>query len=273
MNDPRRSNFERCALTSGLLSAQQLDEARLALRNGDSGQELATPTDRDLSERVVEMGLLNAWQVKHLLNGQTKFTLGSYRLIDGLGQGGMGHVFKAEDTILKRVVAIKVLPRDKSTPEAIANFTREIQALSRLNHPKLVRAVDAGNDRNVNFLVTEYVPGSDLRKLVRRNGPLRMEAAANIISQVAEGLHHAHQQGIVHRDVKPGNVLVTPQGDAKLSDLGLAGPMYSSKADRTPATARSSAPPITSRPTISCLPGTRCRPGTSTRWAARSTMR
>ena len=180
------------------------------------------------------MGLLNAWQAKQLLDGRTKFTLGSYRIIDSLGQGGMGHVFKAEDPILKRVVAIKVLPRDKSTPEAIANFTREIQALSSLSHPKLVRAVDAGNDGNVNFLVTEYVPGSDLRKLVRRNGPLSMEAAANIISQVAEGLHHAHQQGIVHRDVKPGNVLVTPEGDAKLSDLGLAGPMYSSNADQDP---------------------------------------
>ncbi len=180
------------------------------------------------------MGLLNAWQAKQLLDGRTKFTLGPYRIIDSLGQGGMGHVFKAEDPILKRVVAIKVLPRDKSTPEAIANFTREIQALSSLNHPKLVRAVDAGNDGNVNFLVTEYVPGSDLRKLVRRNGPLSMEAAANIISQVAEGLQHAHQQGIVHRDVKPGNVLVTPEGDAKLSDLGLAGPMYSSNADQDP---------------------------------------
>ena len=97
-----------------------------------------------------------------------------------------------------------------------------------------MRAVDAGKDGNVNFLVTEYVPGSDLRKLVRRNGPLSMEAAANIISQVAEGLHHAHQQSIVHRDVKPGNVLVTPEGDAKLSDLGLAGPMYSSNADQDP---------------------------------------
>ena len=180
------------------------------------------------------MGLLNAWQAKQLLDGRTKFTLGPYRIIDSIGQGGMGHVFKAEDPILKRVVAIKVLPRDKSTPEAIANFTREIQALGSLNHPKLVRAVDAGKDGNVNFLVTEYVPGSDLRKLVRRSGPLSMEAAANIISQVAEGLQHAHQQGIVHRDVKPGNVLVTPEGDAKLSDLGLAGPMYSSNADQDP---------------------------------------
>ena len=198
------------------------------------GQAAAAPTDQELSEKIVELGLLNAWQAKQLLDGRTKFTLGPYRIIDSLGQGGMGHVFKAEDPILKRVVAIKVLPRDKSTPEAIANFTREIQALSSLNHPKLVRAVDAGNDGNVNFLVTEYVPGSDLRKLVRRSGPLSMEAAANIISQVAEGLHHAHQQGIVHRDVKPGNVLVTPEGDAKLSDLGLAGPMYSSNADQDP---------------------------------------
>ncbi len=240
MNDTRHLNFEECALTSGLLSAQQLEKARLALRNGGQqvplvdGPAVAAPTDQELSEKVVELGLLNAWQAKQLLDGRTKFTLGSYRIIDSLGQGGMGHVFKAEDRILKRVVAIKVLPRDKSTPEAIANFTREIQALSSLNHPKLVRAVDAGNDGKVNFLVTEYVPGADLRKLVRRNGPLNMEAAANIISQVAEGLHHAHQVGIVHRDVKPGNVLVTPEGDAKLSDLGLAGPMYSSNADQDP---------------------------------------
>jgi len=217
-----------------LLSAQQLEEARLALRDGGNGPAPAAYTDKALSEKIVELGLLNAWQAKQLLDGRTKFTLGAYRIIDSLGQGGMGHVFKAEDPILKRVVAIKVLPRDRSTPEAIANFTREIRALGSLNHPKLVRAVDAGKDGNVNFLVTEYVPGSDLRKLVRRNGPLSMGAAANIISQVAEGLHYAHQQGIVHRDVKPGNVLVTPEGDAKLSDLGLAGPMYSSNSDEDP---------------------------------------
>ena len=234
MNDIRRLNFEKCALTSGLLTAQQLDEARLALRNGAGGQAAAAPTEQELAEKIVALGFLNAWQVKQLLDGRTKFNLGPYRIVDSLGQGGMGHVFKAEDPILKRVVAIKVLPRDKLTPEAIANFTREIQALSSLNHPKLVRAVDAGNDGNVNYLVTEYVPGSDLRKLVRRSGALSMEAAANIISQVAEGLQHAHQQGIVHRDVKPGNVLVTPEGDAKLSDLGLAGPMYSSNADQDP---------------------------------------
>ena len=86
-------------------------------------------------------------------------------------------------------------------------------------------ALDAGQDGNVYYLVTEYVPGTDLRKLVRDDGPLSMSAAASIISQVAEGLEYAHCQGIVHRDVKPGNVLVSPDGEAKLSDLGLAGPL------------------------------------------------
>ncbi len=236
MTNVRRSNFEKCALASGLLNASQLDEARIALRAhaGESVvSEASDPdsSDPNLSERLVQMGLLNAWQAKQLLDGRTRFTLGPYRIVDSLGQGGMGHVYKAEDQVLRRPVAIKVLPREKSTPEAIANFNRESQALGSLNHPRLVKAIDAGYDGNVYYLVVEYVPGCDLRKLVRRDGPLSLALAASIISQVAEGLHHAHQRGIVHRDVKPGNVLVTPEGEAKLSDLGLAGSMYATADD------------------------------------------
>jgi serine/threonine protein kinase len=137
----------------------------------------------------------------------------------------MGQVFKAQDSETGRIVAVKVLPRDKSTPEAIENFTREIRTLASLDHPRLVAALNGGRDGKVHFLVTEYVPGTDLRKLVRREGPLGMTVAANIIYQVAEGLEYAHGQGMIHRDVKPGNVLVTPEGEAKLSDLGLAGPL------------------------------------------------
>ncbi len=96
---------------------------------------------------------------------------------------------------------------------------------ARLDHENLVRAYDAGEDGNVYYLVTEYVPGSDLRKLVRSHGPLEMTDAASVIAQIACGLQHAHEQGLVHRDVKPGNILVTPEGRAKLSDLGLAGPL------------------------------------------------
>ena len=222
-----RSAFEQCALASGLVREEDLDEARATVRwsEGDQPDPHAAPSDRQIADRLVEMGRINTWQARQLLEGRTKFNLGPYWIIDSLGQGGMGQVFKAEHSILGRVVAVKVLPKAKSTPEAIANFNREIRALASLDHPRLVRALDAGHDGNVYYLVTEYVPGSDLRKLVRRHGPLSMEASASIVSQVAEGLAHAHAQGLIHRDVKPGNVLVTPEGEAKLSDLGLAGPL------------------------------------------------
>ena len=219
--------FEQCALASGLLTQQELDEARAGIRwsDGDEPDASAPPSDEQLANRLVETHRLNAWQAKQLLDGRTKFNLGPYRIVDSIGQGGMGQVFKAEHEKFGRVVAVKVLPRDKSTPEAVANFTREIRALASLDHPKLVSALDAGEDGNVHYLVTEYVPGTDLRKLVRRDGPLAMSVAVSIISQVAEGLEYAHAQGIIHRDVKPGNVLVSPEGESKLSDLGLAGPI------------------------------------------------
>jgi eukaryotic-like serine/threonine-protein kinase len=222
--------FERCALASGLLTQEQINAARAGVRwsTGDEPDPDAPPTDRQLADRLVEIGLLNVWQAKQLLDGRTKFNLGPYLIIDSIGQGGMGQVFKGQRGPAGRVVAIKVLPLHKSTPEAVNNFTREIRALASLDHPKLVAALDAGEDGNVHYLVTEYVPGTDLRKLVRQGGPLGISAAASIISQVAEGLEYAHTQGIVHRDVTPGNVLVSPEGEAKLSDLGLAGSLDSS---------------------------------------------
>jgi serine/threonine protein kinase len=230
MSNHERSAFEQCALASGLLSQQQLDEARSSVRwsEGDEPDPSAPPSDRQLADRLVEMRLLNAWQAKQLLDGRTKFNLGPYSIIDSIGQGGVGQVFKARHGKMGRTVAVKVLPRDKSTPQAVANFTREIRALFRLNHPRLVAALDAGQDGNVYYLVTEYVPGMDLRKLIRQQGPLDVPTAASIISQVAEGLEYAHAQGIIHRDVKPGNVLVSPDGEAKLSDLGFASPLDSS---------------------------------------------
>jgi eukaryotic-like serine/threonine-protein kinase len=227
VNNVGRSIFEQCALASGLLTQKQLDEARAGIRwsEGDEPDANAPASDRQLADRLVEIGLLNVWQAKQLLDGRTKFNLGPYQIIDSIGQGGMGQVFKAQREKEGRVFAVKVLPRDRSTPETIANFTREIRALASLNHPKLVMAVDAGEDGSVHYLVTEYVAGADLRKLIRQQGPLSLSAAASIISQVAEGLEYAHAQGIVHRDVTPGNILVSTDGQAKLSDLGLAGPL------------------------------------------------
>jgi serine/threonine protein kinase len=134
----------------------------------------------------------------------------------------MGQVFKGVHDVMGRQCAVKVLPLDKLTTESRASFIHEIRVQAELDSPYVVRAYDAGRDGKVHYLVTEYVPGTDLRKMVRRSGPLSMADAASIVSQVAIGLQHAHELGIVHRDVKPGNILVTPQGHAKISDIGLA---------------------------------------------------
>ncbi|HZZ71302.1 MAG TPA: serine/threonine-protein kinase [Pirellulales bacterium] len=209
-------------MRSGLVAQETLDEA-LALLEPLPGEDLA---DGQVAAKLVEMGCLNQWQAEQLLVGRTKFTLKDYHIIDSIGQGGMGQVFKAEHPIMGRIVAIKVLPHDKCTPEAINSFMREIRAQAQLDHENLVRAFDAGREGVVHYLVTEFVPGADLRRCVRKNGPLTMAQAATVISQAARGLLHAHQRGLIHRDVKPGNLLVTPEGRTKVSDLGLVASLF-----------------------------------------------
>ncbi len=178
--------------------------------------------EKIVAQRLVEMNVISAYQADQLLTGRTKLNLGPYIITDWIGQGGMGQVFKAVHEMLGRESAVKVLPLHKTTPEAIENFRREIRTQAKLDHPNLVRAFDAGEDGNVHYLVVEYIPGTDLRRLVRSKGKLSVQQAANIIKQSAEGLAHAHERGLIHRDIKPGNILVTPDGVSKLSDLGLA---------------------------------------------------
>jgi serine/threonine protein kinase len=236
-----RSTFAKNALASGLVTAPDLDDALTRLRNGASPAPGAPqlpeaiadgqPNDEQLADQLVAMGRLNRYQAAQLLSGFTKLTLGPYRIVDSIGQGGMGQVFRAEHSLMGRTVAVKVLPKNKSTPDAIASFTREIRAQAALDHENLVRALDAGHDGNVYFLVCEYVPGADLRRYVRDRGPLGMAEAATIISQAARGLQHAHQNGLIHRDVKPANLLVTPEGLTKVSDLGLVGSLSASDDD------------------------------------------
>ncbi len=228
MSEQPRLNFEQCATLSGLLSAEQLSELAEAVRARSGGELPEDPRVRGelLGEEAVARGWLNPWQVKQLLEGRTKFTLGAYRVVDGLGRGGGGQVFKGVHELLGREVALKVLPRDRATPERIERFLREIRTLAALDHPNLVRALDAGWDGGVYYLVLEYVPGLDLRRFVQASGPLGENQAATIIAQIALALDYAHRRGLVHRDVKPGNVLVTPEGWAKLSDLGFASSLF-----------------------------------------------
>lgn len=220
------ARFGQSAMQSGLVSEAQLELAEQQLKS--TGVAIS---EEALSLELVRTNVVTEYQAEQLRGGRTKFTLGDYVITDWLGQGGMGQVFKAEHKMMGRQVAIKVLPQERSTPDSIASFTREIRTQAQLDHPRLVRAFDAGQDGNVYFLVTEFVAGTDLRRLVRLEGRLTMVQAASIISQVALGLEHAHAQGLIHRDIKPGNILVTPTGEAKLSDLGLAGFLHEGEDD------------------------------------------
>ena len=224
MSASSRSMFVKYALLSGLVSQEQLDAAQAAVRQaaGAAGP-LVEVGDGELASELIDKGILTPYQVEKIKEGRTKFNLGPYIITDFIGQGGMGQVFKAVHQVLGRESAVKVLPLSKSTPDSINNFTRETRTQAQLDNPNLVRAFDAGRDGDVHYLVTEYVPGTDLRRLVRSLGPLTQQQAASVILQAARGLDYAHKRGLIHRDVKPGNILVTPEGVAKVSDLGLAG--------------------------------------------------
>lgn len=205
--------FSQAAVRSGLVTQARLDRAAEIVGRDDAVAIAAV---------LVKSGVITQYQSDQLAAGRTKLNLGPYLITDWIGQGGMGQVFKAVHSVMGRVCAVKVLPLEKSTASSRDSFIREIRLQAELDHPCVVRAYDAGQDGSVHYLVTEYVPGTDLRHLVRNGQPLSPSRAASIIVQVARGLHYAHQIGLVHRDIKPGNILVTPDGTAKLSDIGLA---------------------------------------------------
>ena len=155
------------------------------------------------------------------------FALGNYTLLELLGTGGMGQVFKAEHRPMKRIVALKLLsPHLVRSPAAQARFRREISAMARLSSPYIVTAFDGGEAVGCQYLAMEYVPGQSLADRVRQSGPLSIDRALDCLIQAARGLEHAHEAGIIHRDVKPSNLLLHSDGAAdrvKLLDLGLAG--------------------------------------------------
>ncbi|MEM9588367.1 MAG: serine/threonine-protein kinase, partial [Planctomycetota bacterium] len=210
--NPPTIAFRDAALKSGLVTQRQWDRA----------VELAGDSEESIASKLTASGILTPYQAQQLRSGRTKLTLGPYLITDWIGQGGMGQVFKGVHKVMGRECAVKVLPLEKSTSESRESFRREIRLQAGLDCPYLVRAFDAGRDSSVHYLITEYVPGTDLRRLIRNRGALPMHEAATIISQAALGLQYAHDLGLVHRDVKPGNLLVTPDGHCKVSDVGLA---------------------------------------------------
>jgi serine/threonine protein kinase len=149
--------------------------------------------------------------------------LGNYRILDKLGEGGMGMVLKAEHTRMERLVALKVLSSKViKEPDALARFHREVKAAARLSHPNIVTAHDADEAKGTHFLVMEYVDGVDLASQVQQHGRLPVDRALNCVLQAAKGLEYAHRQHVIHRDIKPSNLLLEREGTVKVLDMGLA---------------------------------------------------
>lgn len=186
---------------------------------------------RALARSLVEQGILTRFQAERLLMGKTAgFFLGQYRILELLGKGGMGRVYKAEHRTMRRVVALKVLANNLlQTERAVQLFLHEVRAAASLQHPNIVIAYDANEVDGRYYLVLEFVDGPNLDQLVRKQGPLSVGLACDYIRQAAQGLQCAFLQGMVHRDIKPANILVqwrglgeSSAGLVKISDFGLA---------------------------------------------------
>ena len=183
------------------------------------------PADGEqLARLLVKQKHLTKYQAEQIYAGKgASLVLGNYVILDKLGQGGMGMVLKAEHKRMKRLVALKVMsPTAVKTPDALKRFHREVEAAAKLRHPNIVAADDADEAKGTHFLVMEYVNGSDLSQLIKKQGPLPGDQAISCIVQAARGLEYAHRQGVVHRDIKPANLLIDENGTVKILDMGLA---------------------------------------------------
>jgi serine/threonine protein kinase len=213
------SQFAEDLLASGLMTADQLQKFQSELPAAEAAHDAAT-----LAESLVNHDRLTGYQAEVLGRGQTTgLVLGNYVVLDMLGEGGMGVVFRARHRRMKRIVALKVLPPAlTSSGDAIQRFHREVEAAAKLSHPNIAAAHDADDANGIHFLVMEHVDGPNLSTYVKEAGPIPVAVAVRLMIQAARGLSHAHSQGVVHRDIKPGNLLVDSKGTLKILDMGLA---------------------------------------------------
>jgi serine/threonine protein kinase len=222
MPDLSVKNFLELVHRSKLVEEDQL---KLALKDckNQFGGELPTEVD-DVAKFLLDAELLTEWHIGKLMDKKYKgFFLGKYKLLGHLGTGGMSSVYLGEHVLMRRKRAIKVLPKGRVNDSSyLARFHLEAQATAKLDHPNIVRAYDVDNEGDTHYLVMEYVSGRDLQGIVKDDGLPDFETIANIIAQAAHGLQHSHDNGLIHRDVKPANLLINDKGVVKLLDLGLA---------------------------------------------------
>lgn len=217
------ANYLGLLKRSGLLPE---DKLRLAL--AEFMKATGIPAEEapaiQLAKFLIQKELITPWQNEYLFQGKHKgFFLGKYKLMKLLGTGGMGAVFLAEHMLMCRRVAIKVLPTSRvKDQKKLKQFLDEARAIASLDHPNIIQAYNVDSQDSLYYLVMEYVEGSDLEQVVRKQGPLSYENAVEYLRQAADGLAHAHGRKMVHRDIKPSNLLLDKQGTIKILDLGLA---------------------------------------------------
>ena len=153
----------------------------------------------------------------------SKVIAGRYELLQKIGDGGMAVVYKSRDRLLNRYIAVKILkPEYSNDAKFIENFRKESHAAASLSHPNIVNIYDVGKEGNINYIVMELVDGKPLSQIIQEDAPMDYRRVIEITKQVAAGLGAAHKHGIVHRDVKPHNILISSDGIAKIADFGIA---------------------------------------------------
>jgi len=218
------ANYLRCLKRSGLLEEAKLTQLLSSYQKQFAKQPEHRQDPELLGQFLLEQQHITAWQHKQLIQGRHKgFQIGKYRLLRPLGAGGMGAVYLAEHTRMRRQVALKVLPTKLVNQSSyLERFLLEARAIASLDHPNIVQAYSVDNEGDLYYLVMQFVDGKDLHRLIHESGPLECKTAAEYVRQAAEGLAHAHQKNLIHRDIKPGNLLVDTAGTVKILDLGLA---------------------------------------------------
>jgi serine/threonine-protein kinase len=216
--DPAKADQERLAhalVSRGLITREEAQQCRAG-----------THSPQALLERLVEAGFVTATQSQRVAQEMTLWLgqqIPGYQLLEKLGQGTSGVVYKARQLSMNRLVAIKILhPRLAGNPQFLKRLTREAHLAAKLSHNNIISAIDVGSAGDLHYFVMEYVEGTTLKQELEAGKRYGEKEAVEIVLQIAQALDHGHRRGLIHRDIKPANIVLTPEGIAKLADLGMA---------------------------------------------------